>query len=84
MMFGLCWVSGMLTLWRAGTSAKLFCGKLMVCVYCSVCFVPYQSVRQFTEAQCVGRDRNPAAWGVGLLMQLGFDRGKRLCVQSLC
>jgi len=82
MMFWVCWVSGVLTLWRAWASANLFCGKIIFCVYCSVCFLPYQSVRQFTGAGCLGRARNSGAWGVGKLMQLGFERGKKLCVRE--
>jgi len=33
----------------------------------------------------VGRAKNLGAWGVGKLMQLGFERGKKLCVrESVC
>jgi len=49
---------------------------------CYVYSVPYQSVRQFTGAGCVGRVNNPGAWGVGKSMQLGFQRGKKLCVRE--
>jgi len=56
-------------------NAKLYCGKVTVCVCCPLCLVPHQSLHQFTEAKCVGIAKNPRTWGVGRVMQLGFDRG---------
>jgi len=68
-------VSSVCGVWRVWASATLYCEKMTVCVCCPVCLVPHQSVHQFTEAQCVGRAKNPHASKVGKVMQLGFDRG---------
>jgi len=66
-------VSSVCGVWRVWASATLYGGKVTVCVCCPVCLVPHQSLYQFAEAGCVGRAKNPHAWKVGKVMQLGFD-----------
>jgi len=52
--------------------------EINIPVFCSMYFVLHQSIQQFKELGCVGRAKNPDAWGAGRRMQLGFDRGKIL------
>ena len=67
--------------WRVGFGAscvldELGCWQVNIPVFCSMYFLLHQSIQHFTELGCVGRAKNPDAWGAGRIMQLGSDRGK--------
>ena len=75
-----CWVCGVSNGLRPWVGVDVLCSDLMNCVCCPVYCVLYQDVWQFTQAGCVGRDRNADTRGIGKVMQQGCMRGKRLCV----
>ena len=77
--FWACWVLDELGFGRIGLGELGF-WQVNLFVFCPMYFVLCQSVQQFTGSGCVGRVKNLEAWGVGLLMQLGFERGKKLCM----